>query len=108
LELGRWIALRNKAGLGVHYIERAPAWAGHVPYPPIYGADLTKEHAAGFDLGFLRLDAPLHGDGLLAGLQAAFSAEYVDSLNYQPRNHSVRLMLSITASLGSDFTLKWQ
>jgi hypothetical protein len=108
LALDRWIALQNQAQVGFHYTERAPGWAGRVPYPAIYGTNLTKEHAAGFDLGFVRLDTPVHGDGLLAGVQAQMSAEYVDALNYQPHNHGVRLMLSFKVSLNSDFILKWR
>jgi Capsule assembly protein Wzi len=108
VELGRWFALKNQAQAGVYYVERAPGWASRVPYPPIYGPNLTKEHAVGFNLGFLRLDTPIHGDGLFAGGQAQMAVEYVDSLNYQPHNHGVRLLLSFTASLGSDFALKWR
>jgi len=108
LMLGRWIALRNQAQVGFLYSERAPGWASHVPFEPYYGTNLTKEHAAGFALGFLRLDSPLQGSSLLAGLTAQFVAEYVDSMNYQPHNHGLRLLLSFKASLSSNFILKWR
>jgi Capsule assembly protein Wzi len=110
LALGRWIALRNQIELGLYYIERAPGWGSDDSYPSsIYGSNLTKERAVGLSFNLLHLDTPIHhySDGLLAGLSAQIAVENVHALNYNTANNDVRLLVSITASLSSDFNLKW-
>jgi hypothetical protein len=107
--LSRWIALRNRLEVGFYYSERAPGYDTNEQYPSsIYGTNLTKEHAVGFNLNLLRLDTAMHGDGLLAGLRAQMAVENVHALNYNSSNNSVRLLFSFTASLSSDFNLKWR
>jgi hypothetical protein len=111
LALGRWIALHNRIELGVYYIERAPGWGSHNAYPAsIYGTNLTNERAQGIAFNLLRLDTPVHrySDGLLAGASAQIAAENVHALNYHSSNNAVRLLISFTVSLSSDFSLKWR
>jgi hypothetical protein len=109
LALGRWIELHDRVELGLYYIERAPlSYYTNSYAETVYGTNLTKEHGVGLDINLIRLDSPIHGDGLLASVQAQIAAEYDDSFNYQQHNNGPRLMLSFTASLSSDFTLKWQ
>jgi hypothetical protein len=109
LALGRWIALRNRVELDLYFSDRAPISYYDNPYSEsIYGKDLTKEYAEGFGFNLLRLDGPIHGNGLLAGLQAQVAAEYDQAFNYQPHNDTFRLMLSFTAALSSDFKLEWR
>jgi hypothetical protein len=43
----------------------------------------------------------------LGGLGAQIAAENVHALNYGPTNNEIRLMISVTASLSSDFNLSW-
>jgi hypothetical protein len=110
MALGRWIALRYRVEFGLYWIERAPGWGTDEAYlSSIYSNNLTKERGEGLSFSVLRLDAPIsrHSDSLLAGLSAQIAAENVHALNYGPANNSIRLMISVIASLSSNFSLKW-
>jgi hypothetical protein len=114
LAVGRWLGDQNlwNLALDAFFTVRAPGW-GQAPntYPAsIYGANLTKERAQGVAFNLMRTDAPTHryGKGLLAGLAVQIAIENVHALNYNSANNSVRLLVSLTASLSSDFSLKWR
>jgi hypothetical protein len=114
LAVSRWLGDLNlwNLALDAFFTVRAPGW-GQAPntYPAsIYGTNLTKERAEGVAFNLMRMDAPVHryGDGLLAGLAAQIVVENVHALNYNSANNSIRLLISFTASLSSDFTLKWR
>lgn len=113
LQFGRWFELRYKVDIDFFYTEEAPnlsegsarfyypANSSYYPYSP-----LTKEHSFGAALSFLSLPEPAAKMGpALARLQALISGhakvaiEYADSLNYQPRAHSIRAMVMFSGTL---------
>jgi hypothetical protein len=112
LDFGRWFQLRYKADVDFFYTEEAPnlsegslrfsfpANSAFYPYP------LTKEHSFGIALGLFSLPAPLRklnpGLALMRGLlggHAKVAVEYADSLNYQPNAHSIRAMVTLSATM---------
>jgi hypothetical protein len=109
LATGRWVGdIRNPAKLtaDVFYTERAPGFAGGLPYPAnIYGSNLTKEHSVGF--GFDATAFPrTHFHDAPTSTHARIALEYVEAPNLAQGHHSIRLMVLLSGALSMD-RLRW-
>jgi hypothetical protein len=116
LQIGRWFKLRYKFDIDLFYTEQAPKMSegsSRFFFPAnsaLYPYFLTKEHSVGMSLDLASLPSRLHPNnpwlaamqGLMGG-HAKISVEYTDSLNYQPRGHSIRAMILLSSSLDNLF-----
>jgi capsule assembly protein Wzi len=112
LQVGRWFGLRYKADMDFFYTEEAPDLSeGSTRFffpanSSFYPYTLTKEHSFGISLGLFCLPTPasrlsprLDTIRGLIGEHAKVAVEYADSLNYQPHAHSIRAMVTLSATL---------
>ncbi len=110
LQVGRWINNRYKVDLGAFYTEHAPSLSTDFPtlFPPNYPYHPTKEHSIGVALDVLRLPERVQrlADSL-ATFRGRVAVEYSDHTNYDPAQHSVRVMLMMSTSL-SPTGLSWK
>jgi capsule assembly protein Wzi len=109
LRLGRWLRDADKLSLDIFYTERAPTFGTNRPYPAIfYGSPRGKEHSGGVAIEMFSL--PQAAGGLTGGLtdmRARAAVDYVRSLNYQPHQQTVRVLLSLSGSFKLGFW-SWQ
>src|SRR5581483_5757276 len=108
LQLGRWIALRNKLSADFFYTQQAPYCCSNGPsgssgfaFPAAYYPyPLASEHSEGVAFDFLQLPRPLPLlSESLATLRARAAVEYAQSLNYQAHADSVRFLLMFSCAL---------
>ena len=110
LQVGRWINNQYKVDLGAFYTEQAPSFSTDFStlLPPNYPYHATKERSVGVTLDVLRLPERVQrfADSL-ATLRGRVAVEYSDHTNYDPAQHSVRVMLMMSTSL-SPTGLSWK
>src|SRR5664279_2322586 len=110
LQVGRWINNQYKVDLGAFYTEQAPSFSTDFPtlLPPNYPYQATKERSVGVTLDVLRLPERVQrlADSL-ATFRGRVAVEYSDHINYDPAQHSVRVMLMMSTSL-SPTSLSWK
>jgi hypothetical protein len=110
LQVGRWINNRYKFDLGAFYTEHAPSLSTDFPtlLSPNYPYHATKEHSVGVTLDVLRLPERVQrlADSL-ANFRGRVAVEYSDHINYDPAQHSARVMLMMSTSL-SPTGLSWK
>lgn len=101
MRIGRWFDLEYKLSLDAFYTEEAPQFGSNTPYPAgFYPYSLTKAHSVGAAIDFLRLGTRLtRMADTLATVHSRLAVEYGDHFNYDPAEHSVRIMLLISTSL---------
>ena len=112
LQVGRWFGLHRKVDADFFYTEQAPDMsegASRFFFPAdsvFYPYPLTKERSFGIAFSTFSLPVPagslspwLAGVRALTAGRARFAVEYAQSLNYQPRANSVRIMLMLSATL---------
>lgn len=100
VQVGRWFDHLTKASFGLFYTERAPSYAGQVPYPAqFYGTTLSKEHSGGFAIDVFHVPAkPGPFRSILTGVRGRAAFEYVDRMNFGPSG-GIRGMLLLSTSL---------
>jgi Capsule assembly protein Wzi len=112
LQIGRWFGLRYKADVDFFYTEQAPNLSEgstrfYFPADSVfYPYALTKEHSFGVTFDLVSLPVPVATmrpwlatmRGLI-GEHAKVAVEYADSINYQPRAHSLRTMILLSGTM---------
>jgi hypothetical protein len=111
LQVGRWLRDEYKVSLAAFYTEQAPTYGSNTPYPASsYPYSLIKEHSVGAEIDLLKLASHLTSTGhLLDVIKGRITVEYGDHFNYDPAEHGVRILITLSTSLRPQIgPWKWQ